>query len=135
MSVQQLDPDGEFSKLEDLLAQLGAPLGAHYDRQRHVLSANRLSVSLALSVGKQLGLRVETTTEANLDQRMDGAPTRPNRAHFVLIPSGRGEGYCWNKQDFPPGTYTTQQLAELFTDGLKQQIALWDNRFPGRANP
>lgn len=132
MSVQQLDPDGEFSKLEEMLAQLGAPLGAQYIPQRHLLSANQLCISITLDLGQQLGIHVEVTTDPNLAQRMDEVPTiTPHKGYFILIPSGRGQGYRWSKPDFPKGTFSTQELAEFLISGLKQQIASWEKRFPG----
>jgi hypothetical protein len=130
--MNELDPDNEFGKLEDYLIALGNPLGAHYDSQRHLLSANQLCVSLTQNLGKQFGLHVEVTTDPNLGQRMDEVPhITPHIANFALVASGRGQGYRWKKTEIPGEIFSTKELAEFCIDGLKQQIADWDRRFPG----
>jgi hypothetical protein len=65
------DPENEFEKLVALLTDLGKTLGAHHDIGRQVLIANQLAVVLSKTLGQELGLRVEVTTDPNLGQRMD----------------------------------------------------------------
>src|SRR5579862_6914580 len=109
----ELDPDGEFFKLEETLAQLGARLGAQYDSQRHLLSANHLCVSLTLNLGQQLGGHVEVTTDPNLGQRMADVPrVTPHIADFTLVSASLGHGYRWKKHQIPGETLTTKELAE-----------------------